>query len=225
MNVGQIVTWRSHSSGTDKQKIGIIVAIVKPGQNPYLIDQFNYEIYQKVDNRNVSKRDHESYLVAVTTGKSKWAKKRLYWPRVSMLFEVEQLPKQWDGELNSVETDYHSIDKSYGTKGRNVYTCTNRHHILTTHLATGVTPMFVICPECKERSASHGYNVSQKGQLRGSLGIIVPHQTEYWVRPSLKQTVMLSEMGYSQLVEHITRGGLIWKSELNGIFQKGTELR
>ncbi len=81
--VGDKVYWSSQSRGFDTDKVGEVVAIVPAGQHIRPV--------RFVETYNVSAmgygcpRDHESYLVAVQTGKTPQAKKSLYWPRVKSL--------------------------------------------------------------------------------------------------------------------------------------------
>jgi hypothetical protein len=81
---GDIVVWGSQSAGFYKEKQGLIVEVIQPGQNPYRLKQFPYELYRKVDPSTVLPRKQESYLIAVK-GKTNKSKSKLYWPRVTHL--------------------------------------------------------------------------------------------------------------------------------------------
>jgi len=98
MKVGDRVTWRS--SGTEKagRIVAIVPAYIKPtvGWPAKRTDLRLASIvgagwYQRYDAKRLGgggKRDHESYLVAVKTGKTDRAKKSLYWPHVAWLRKV-----------------------------------------------------------------------------------------------------------------------------------------
>lgn len=64
--IGDRVTWSSQSAGIRKEKTGIVIALVSPGQVP-----------DGIRNPGLS-RDHVSYLIRADGG-------RLYWPRVMHL--------------------------------------------------------------------------------------------------------------------------------------------
>jgi hypothetical protein len=94
MELGQCVEWESQAQGVKKKKQGVIVGVV-PANSPkrpihYLADVSDEsEAREKYSTGPIDgcgfSRNHESYLVAVSTGKTDAAKKTLYWPRVSAL--------------------------------------------------------------------------------------------------------------------------------------------
>ena len=89
--IGDEVKWTSASGGYDKTKRGKVVSVVYPGQDPG-------SVWRRIPPAaregmspmewGLGDRDHESYLVAVQTGKTAKAKLRVYWPRVSALKAV-----------------------------------------------------------------------------------------------------------------------------------------
>ena len=88
--LGQTVEWVSQSGGYSKRKEGIIVRIIRPGETPYRLRDFDYSVYRKVDASTVLPRYHEeSYLIAVK-GKTNKSKSKLYWPRVSHLNPIPE---------------------------------------------------------------------------------------------------------------------------------------
>lgn len=81
MKVGDIVTWKSQSSGTEKQKTGLVFAVISPGRDPSeapIISQRRYNIMFGGNPRN-----HESYLILVGGNERQYG--ALYWPRVKHL--------------------------------------------------------------------------------------------------------------------------------------------
>ena len=73
--VGTVVTWRSQSAGTWKEKTGVIVARVPPHAD---VNEMTYGHARRVRIGNPGMpRDHVSYVVR--------ADGRLYWPRVILL--------------------------------------------------------------------------------------------------------------------------------------------
>jgi hypothetical protein len=85
MKKGDIVTWKSRSTGFWVTRSGEIVEVVPAGVNPYSLESFPYDQFQVANASSNLTREHESYLVAVSTGGSDGTKKRLYWPQVSAL--------------------------------------------------------------------------------------------------------------------------------------------
>lgn len=94
MNLGDTVTWESQANGRTKTKTGIIVGIVPAGRRMGLLHYIAGlntvgEARTKYATGPIEGgglcRDHESYLVAVKTGKTAAAKLTLYWPRVTSL--------------------------------------------------------------------------------------------------------------------------------------------
>ncbi|NDY89746.1 hypothetical protein [Ideonella livida] len=82
--VGDSVSWSSQAQGSTKQKFGEVVAVVPVrGAIP---DGFQIT-------GAGSPRDHESYIVAVKSGKTDKAKLKLYWPRVNALCRVAKRGK------------------------------------------------------------------------------------------------------------------------------------
>ena len=77
--IGSTVEWSSQAGSYRAKKHGVIVAIV-----PALMYQTRgvpgYSIQFDGGSRN-----HDSYLVAVKTGKDGWGKPKLYWPLVKNL--------------------------------------------------------------------------------------------------------------------------------------------
>ena len=94
MTLGDTVVWESQANGRTKTKTGIIVGIVPAGRRMGLLHYIAGAITigeartkyatGPIDGGGLA-RDHESYLVAVKTGKTDAAKLTLYWPRVSAL--------------------------------------------------------------------------------------------------------------------------------------------
>lgn len=89
--VGSKVTWSSQAHGSRTTKVGTIVAVVPPGGSPSRA----FAAVRKTLNARSAfgggmARDHESYLVSVTVGKTDKAKPALYWPLVSQLRRVEE---------------------------------------------------------------------------------------------------------------------------------------
>ena len=76
MRIDDSVTWTSQAGGYKKEKNGIIVEVVKPGDLP------NRDIFWKLYKHSGvgMSRNHESYVVEV--------KKKHYWPRVKNLIEL-----------------------------------------------------------------------------------------------------------------------------------------
>lgn len=94
MKLGDVVKWKSQANGRTKEKTGVIVGVVPAGRRMgllrYLADvETADEARAKYSTGSVvgcgMSRDHESYLVAVKTGKTDSAKLTIYWPRVSAL--------------------------------------------------------------------------------------------------------------------------------------------
>ena len=88
--LGQRVLWTSSANGTTKEKRGEIVAVIAPRQAPYQHEIYGGDFHARykslVDSRSLTRKE-ESYLIAVP-GKTKRARPRLYWPRVSALKAV-----------------------------------------------------------------------------------------------------------------------------------------
>ena len=90
MKIGDIVAWKSTSSGVEKEKRGKIVNIVPPHKGPlkYIVEakEETGAAFSSSAGPGMS-RDHESYVVHVPskTGKGKGT---LYWPKVRNLLIV-----------------------------------------------------------------------------------------------------------------------------------------
>lgn len=99
--IGDMVTWTSQSGGYTTEKTGVIVGVVPPHHRLSLHNYAGFKedqngFYRKyntgpIDSCGLS-RDHESYLVAVKTGKTDKAKKTIYWPIVSLLKRINGEP-------------------------------------------------------------------------------------------------------------------------------------
>jgi hypothetical protein len=81
MNLGDKVRWTSQSSGIVKEKLGLIVAVVKPNQIPPVTETAERYAARSLYGGGAVRR-HESYLVLTNEGNSRY---RIYWPRVSAL--------------------------------------------------------------------------------------------------------------------------------------------
>jgi len=115
-----------------------------------------------------------------------------------------------------IKKRYNAINKEFGSSGRNIYICEDNHYTLTRHEQKGFTPMFDVC-ECGARSRSAMYRVSQKGPviIMGGVGIIKPDYIKHWVRPSLEWVLKIASEGKNQAyVDHVLKGGLMFKSDL-----------
>lgn len=83
--IGDKVEWASQASSYEKRKTGEIVKVVNPGINPRTLlgaDEKYSDLRLMFDGWT---RDHESYLVAVRSGKTIKSKMVVYWPRVKNL--------------------------------------------------------------------------------------------------------------------------------------------
>lgn len=80
---GDIVTWSSQSGGNTTTKIGTVVGVIPTGVRPSIND---YPALYK-SNKPGFQRDHESYIIEATNGKT-------YWPRVVGLQLVETSKKK-----------------------------------------------------------------------------------------------------------------------------------
>ena len=83
--IGDMVTWRSQSQGSWKQKSGEIVAVV-PARNQLrrIVEKMAHkERYNLSAIDLLGIRDHESYIIAADRARS--AKIKLYWPKVAGL--------------------------------------------------------------------------------------------------------------------------------------------
>lgn len=78
------VAWVSQSAGTWKEKHGVVIRVVPPGQEPTGGFRFYSDTHVLPGGGFGLPRDHESYLVEVRVGKRK---PKLYWPAVSRLDE------------------------------------------------------------------------------------------------------------------------------------------
>lgn len=98
-----------------------------------------------------------------------------------------------------------SIEEAGIYDGRGVYNlyecnkCSNSK--VTLYIDKGVTPFIIACDECD------GHMSHTKTSRCAPLGGIV----HCWVRPSLEQTLKLSE----GLQEHVLNGGLVLREDLN----------
>ena len=79
----------------------------------------------------------------------------------------------------------------------NVYTCRNGHQLVTIDRDPGVTPMFMTCDICLERSTSSMYADHLKNQI----------PTHEWYKPEPKEYAMQTE----SMKEHIDQGGLMFR--------------
>ena len=89
--VGDVVTWTSQSLGRTTKKKGEVIMVVPSGNSMdvALTDHIRKQYNCTRIGSLYSRRDHESYLIAVKTGKSDRAKKTLYWPIVKNLKSVK----------------------------------------------------------------------------------------------------------------------------------------
>lgn len=88
--IGEVITWESQSSGTKTRKTGAIVEIVPAGRRIRNAWAYKSKLYNtRTIGSVLSIRDHESYLVAVKTGKTDKAKLSLYWPKVENIDGVK----------------------------------------------------------------------------------------------------------------------------------------
>ena len=81
---GDKVRWTSQSSGTKSEKVGTVVAVVKPNEIPPVTTTAG-ECMAVSMYGGGAVRGHESYLVLVIEGN----RRRIYWPRVSALEAVQ----------------------------------------------------------------------------------------------------------------------------------------
>ena len=90
MKIGDIVAWKSTSNGVEKEKRGKIVNIVPPHKGPlkYIVEakEETGAAFSSSSGPGMS-RDHESYIVHVSTKTGK-GKGTLYWPKVRNLLIV-----------------------------------------------------------------------------------------------------------------------------------------
>lgn len=80
--LGDQVTWESGSQGTYTEKVGTVVAVVRPGDDPPFVRFIDSHSYTIGGGWN---RTHRSYLISVPSPADSKAQPRLYWPRVSGL--------------------------------------------------------------------------------------------------------------------------------------------
>ena len=78
--LGDEVRWTSQSSGTTAEKIGTVVAVVKPDAIPPVTSTAGDCMAVSMYGGGAVRR-HESYLVLTINGN----RRRIYWPRVSAL--------------------------------------------------------------------------------------------------------------------------------------------
>ena len=81
MKLGDQVTWTSKAQGCSKTKQGYIVQVVSPGSLP---NRERFPSLYKSSGVGMN-RDHESYVVAVSSGKNGNGRMIFYWPRVAQL--------------------------------------------------------------------------------------------------------------------------------------------
>lgn len=90
LKVGDLVTWSSQSGGFATEKRGRVVMVVPAGRNTALALANNPELHRMGRTfANSYPRDHESYLVAVRSGKTEKSAEVLYWPRAKGLRKLE----------------------------------------------------------------------------------------------------------------------------------------
>lgn len=81
IEAGSKVKWASQAQGHHKEKVGVVVQVVPAGERPNR-ERF-LDLYKGAGVG--CGRNHESYVVAVPTGKKGMGKPKHYWPRVSAL--------------------------------------------------------------------------------------------------------------------------------------------
>ena len=87
--VGQQVSWSSSSAGSTVEKVGTVVAVLRPGERNVAgaINIAARQLNAHSAYGHGMHRDHESYIVHVA-GKTDRSKGTIYWPRVAALREV-----------------------------------------------------------------------------------------------------------------------------------------
>lgn len=83
-NCGQDVQWSSSSNGSTKRKVGTVVAVVPPKTRPDISGLMRKHGASSNYGYGME-RDHESYVVLVSGGRTSKAKPVLYWPRAAAL--------------------------------------------------------------------------------------------------------------------------------------------
>ncbi|MEX9785662.1 MULTISPECIES: hypothetical protein [Providencia] len=82
--IGDEVTWTSQAQGFEREKIGTVVAVLKP--HAHFTNQHRESFPDLFKNAGVGyPRDEISYVVSVPQGKTGKAKPKHYWPRTSAL--------------------------------------------------------------------------------------------------------------------------------------------
>ena len=79
--IGDKVTWSSQAQSYEKEKLGVVIEVVEPGQRP---NRAEFEDLYRGSGCGFG-RDHVSYVVRVATGKAGKGKPKHYWPRASAL--------------------------------------------------------------------------------------------------------------------------------------------
>lgn len=111
-------------------------------------------------------------------------------------------------KAKEIKRKYEKIDKDYGSSGRNLYSCSEGHTTLITHIDRGTTPMFLKCPGCGARAVSHMYNIPQVGPLIVNNDLVAPDYNKFWYRPTLEDTLAIRS---EYELEHVLAGGLLYR--------------
>ena len=93
---------------------------------------------------------------------------------------------------------------------RNAYFCKDcRKVTITVDIDNGVTPMFILCPECKkEHATSLFYQIPgcMRFDMIKGIGSILPADYE-WYKPNEKETLIMSK----EEADHVFKGGLLMR--------------
>jgi hypothetical protein len=77
--VGDRVVWDSQAGGTHIIKRGVVIAVLRPGEDPVAVHCAKCPHGPRLSGVPGEPRDHESYLIHEET------KNLIYWPRVAAL--------------------------------------------------------------------------------------------------------------------------------------------
>lgn len=93
--VGDRVKWGSGAGHGWTEKIGVVLLVVEPRVHPgeFIANKVKAGTHLTKYGGGLG-RDHESYVVEVSVGKTGKAKKVLYWPRVSAMEAVKTRAKK-----------------------------------------------------------------------------------------------------------------------------------
>ena len=88
----------------------------------------------------------------------------------------------------------------------NIYTCNKGHRILTKDINAGVTPMFIICPECKSTDFE---DLAKSSMYRVHPLYSFGEPDLIWYRPSLEDVLKMNKKKNFGELEHVLNGGLL----------------